>query len=204
VTSAPLTANATRELLELRKVAASCPIYTGSGVCHEAAELAFAFGLAHCGASGIDGDYTYAWASHARFSGASHLRDSEDVEWYVGSEPSVKLARIDEFLYTESDWTSVELRITFDSTYLDAAEVARVTKVKAEVDKTHVPLALGFFYRGAFRGAFDYYGPLKPNETGMLHGNRKSAILHPLCKQPERRELPAELRHLAGQWAPLY
>ncbi len=199
-----LTADAVRELRELRKAAADCPT-DASAPCEEAARLAYAFGLAHCGPSGIDRDYTFAWSSKATFAGAKLRRDSEGLEWYVGAEHSSMLARVDEFLYTEGDWTSVELHVTFEAAYLDATEVSRVSKLKAELDKSHMPLALGFFYRGTFRGAFDYYGSLTPNEGGMVHGNRKAALEHPLCKQREHRELPADLRRFVGQWSsPLY
>lgn len=200
----PLTANAARELLELRKAAKACPTLDGSAACGEAATLAYAFGLAHCGPAGIERDYTYAWASKAKFAGATLRRDTEGQEWYVGAEHATMLARLDEVLYSEGDWTTVELHLTFEAAYFDATEVSRVTKLKAELEKTHMPLALGFFYRGVFRGAFDYYGSLKPNDGGMLHGNRKGALEHPLCKQRERRELPSDLRYLEGQWAPLY
>jgi hypothetical protein len=196
-----LTADAARELRELRKAAAGCP---NDAPCEEAARLSYAFGLAHCGPSGIDRDYTFAWSSKATFAGAKLRRDSEGLEWYVGTEHSSMLARVDEFLYTEGDWTSVELRVAFEAAYFDATEVSRVSKLKAEIDKSHMPLALGFFYRGTFRGAFDYYGSLTPNEGGMVHGNRKAALEHPLCKERERRELPADLRRFVGQWSPLY
>jgi len=198
-----LTADAARELLELRKAAAGCPS-DPSAPCEEAARLAYAFGLAHCGPSGIERDYTFAWSSKGKFAGATLRRDSEGGEWYVGAERGSMLARVDEFLYTEGEWTSVELHVTFEAAYLDATEVSRLTKLSAELDRSHMPLALGFFYRGTFRGAFDYYGPLKPNGRGMLHGNRKSALEHPLCKERERRELPAEFGRFVGHWSPLY
>lgn len=204
-TTAP-GAEASRELDEIRRAAVTCARDPAARVCEDAKALARAYPLMHCGSDGVDPAYTFAWAARAPLPGATLFTDGDGTKWYVEAARSPKLARVDERLWSESGWITVEPNLRFETDYPSAAEATRLSALDAQIKKKTMGegIVRAVFYGDAFVGAFPFYAALKPQKDGgMLYGFGIEPKAHPLCRAPEARVLPAELVPFAGEWSRL-
>ena len=138
--------------------------------------------------------------------GATVFTDGDGAKWYVEAARSPKLARVDERLWSESGWITVEPHLRFETDYPTAAEAKRLEALDAEISKkTRAEgIVRAVFYGDTFVGAFPSYAKLKPQKDGgMLYGFGITPKKQPLCRTPEARVLPADLAAFAGEWARL-
>jgi hypothetical protein len=205
-TTTPPDAEALRELDEIRRAAATCAATPSAPVCEGARELARAYPLMHCASDGIDQAYTFAWAAREPLPDATVFTDGDGAKWYVETARSPKLAHVDERLWSEGGWITVEPRLRFETDYPTAAEATRLATLDAQIKKKTKAegIVRAVFHGDSFVGAFPSYAPLKPQKDGgMLYGFGLTPKKHPLCRSPQARVLPPELATFAGEWSRL-
>lgn len=161
----------------------------------------------HCGREGIDEAYEFAWAAREPLPRSTPFTDEFGQTWYVEPERSPKLARVDERIWSEADWLSVEPHLRFESVYPSPADERRLTALDAQLSKNtgSEGIVRAVFYEGKFIGAYPFYRSFKSrDEAWMLYGFLTTPKAHPLCKAPEARTLPPELEDFAGTWSRLH
>ncbi len=206
VTPALLGAEALRELDEIRRAAATCALNAAAPVCEGAQALARSYPLMHCASDGVDPAYSFAWAASEPIPRATVFTDSDGTKWYVENARSPKLARVDERLWSEDGWISVEPHLRFETDYPTVEEAKRLSALDEQVKKTTMAegIVRAVFYDNTFVGAFPFYAALTPQkEGGMLYGFGITPKKQPLCRAPEARVLPPDLATFAGEWSRL-
>lgn len=204
--SPALPEEAQNELDAIRAAAKVCAANEKAPECEGGRALAREYPLMHCGPSGVDPAYTFAWASAEPLPGATAFKDEDGRTWYVEPARSPKLARVDERIWSEADWQTVEPNLRFVTAYPTEAEAKRLAILDEQITKkTRAEgIVRAVFYGNEFVGAYPFYAALKPSvDGGMLYGFYIYKKAHPLCKTPEPRVLSDDLAEFAGTWARL-
>lgn len=206
LSTTPPDAEALAELEKIRRAANVCGRKPSDPTCEDARALARSYGLMHCGSDGVDPAYTFAWAAREPLPGATVQTDRDGTKWYVEAARSPRLARVDERLWSEGGWITVEPHLRFETDYPSAEEAKRLLALDAQIKKKTMAegIVRAVFYEGSFVGAFPFYAALKPQKDGgMLYGFGNAPKAPTLCKSRQARVLSEDLATFAGTWSRL-
>jgi hypothetical protein len=153
-----------------------------------------------------DPGYTFAWAAREPLPDAVVFTDARGARWYVEAARSPRLARVDERLWSEGGWISVEPNLRFERAYPTESDAERLVALDARIKKktSAEGIVRAVFHEGVFLGAYPTYHSFTPDEDGgMLYGFGIDPPEHPLCRAPLARVLPPDLVPFAGTWSRL-
>lgn len=204
VSTTPPDAEALAELDKIRRAALLCARTPSDPTCEDLRALARSYVLMHCGSDGVDPAYTFAWAAREPLPGAAVHTDGDGTKWYVETARSPRVMRVDERLWSEGGWITVEPHLRFETDYPTVAEAKRLAALDVQIKKKTMAegIVRAVFYGNTFVGAFPFYAPLEPRkEGGMLYGFGIAPKEHRLCRSPQARELSADLESFAGTWS---